>query len=112
MSDTGSPIEKLLQDRSQFVSWLTRLNSSGDGVTVPDAVRSKVRADYERRLESVLAELRSHTSSLESQVTNLTTKHRDLVRREGELKEQLSEGEARDIVAQLPRDLKAQWVRA
>ncbi|HEX6209968.1 MAG TPA: DUF2267 domain-containing protein [Methylomirabilota bacterium] len=28
------------------------------------------------------------------------------------LKEQLSEGEARDIVAQLPRDLKAQWVRA
>ncbi|HEU4367760.1 MAG TPA: DUF2267 domain-containing protein [Methylomirabilota bacterium] len=28
------------------------------------------------------------------------------------LKEQLSEGEADDIVAQLPRDLKSQWVRA
>jgi uncharacterized protein (DUF2267 family) len=28
------------------------------------------------------------------------------------LKEQLSPGEADDIVAQLPRDLKAQWVRA
>ena len=28
------------------------------------------------------------------------------------LKEQLSEGEASDIVAQLPRDLKVQWTRA
>lgn len=28
------------------------------------------------------------------------------------LKEQLSPGEASDIVAQLPRDLKAQWARA
>jgi uncharacterized protein (DUF2267 family) len=28
------------------------------------------------------------------------------------LKEQLSPGEAEDIVAQLPRDLKSQWVRA
>jgi uncharacterized protein (DUF2267 family) len=28
------------------------------------------------------------------------------------LKEQLSEGEAEDIVAQLPRDLKSQWSRA
>jgi uncharacterized protein (DUF2267 family) len=28
------------------------------------------------------------------------------------LKEQLSEGEAEDIVSQLPRDLKGQWVRA
>jgi uncharacterized protein (DUF2267 family) len=28
------------------------------------------------------------------------------------LKEQLSEGEADDIVAQLPRDLKRQWARA
>jgi uncharacterized protein (DUF2267 family) len=28
------------------------------------------------------------------------------------LKEQLSDGEAEDIVAQLPRDLKGQWVRA
>jgi uncharacterized protein (DUF2267 family) len=28
------------------------------------------------------------------------------------LKEQLSEGEADDIMAQLPRDLKRQWARA
>ena len=28
------------------------------------------------------------------------------------LKEQLSPGEAGDIVAQLPRDLKGQWARA
>ena len=28
------------------------------------------------------------------------------------LKDQLSEGEAKDIMAQLPRDLKTQWVRA
>lgn len=99
-SDNSKIIDRLLQDRAQFVSWLTRLNSSDGVPTVPEAVRSRVRADYERRLESVLGELRGHTSALEEQVAGLTARHSELVMRETEFKEQLSEAEVRHIVGE------------
>lgn len=109
--ETANPIEKLLQDRAQFVSWLTRLNSSDGVPTVPEAVRSRVRADYERRLESVLAELRTHTSALEEQVTGLSARHAELSTREAEFKEQLSEAEVRHVVGEYD-DGKWEGIRA
>ncbi|MBK7924408.1 MAG: hypothetical protein IPJ95_12395 [Gemmatimonadetes bacterium] len=97
----GTSIEKLLEDRAQFVSWLTRLNSSsGAPSPVPEAVRGRVRADYERRLEAVLAELRSHTSALEDQVSGLQARAGELASREGEHKEHLSEAEIRHMVGE------------
>ncbi len=110
-SDSSNPIDKLLQDRAQFVSWLTRLNSSDGVPTVPEAVRSRVRADYERRLESVLGELRGHTSSLEEQVNGLNGRHSELSMREGEFKEQLSEAEVRHLVGEYD-DGKWEGIRA
>lgn len=98
--ETSNPIDRLLSDRAQFVSWLTRLNSSDGVPTVPEAVRSRVRADYERRLESVLGELRGHTSALEEQVAGLTARQSELVMRESEFKEQLSEAEVRHVVGE------------
>lgn len=95
-----NPIERLLQDRAQFVSWLTRLNSSDGVPTVPEGVRSRVRADYERRLEAVLTELRGHTSALEEQVAGLTARANELAGKESELKEQLSEAEVRHVVGE------------
>lgn len=95
-----NPIERLLKDRAQFVSWLTRLNSADGVPTVPEAVRSRVRADYERRLEAVLNELRGHTSSLEEQVSGLTARANELAAKESELKEQLSEAEVRHVVGE------------
>ncbi len=109
--ETANPIERLLQDRAQFVSWLTRLNSSDGVPTVPEAVRSRVRADYERRLESVLAELRTHTSALEEQVTGLSARHVELSTREAEFKEQLSEAEVRHVVGEYD-DGKWEGIRA
>ncbi|MBP6671457.1 MAG: hypothetical protein KA180_18525 [Gemmatimonadales bacterium] len=97
----GTSIEKLLEDRAQFVSWLTRLNStSGAPSPVPEAVRGRVRTDYERRLEAVLAELRSHTSALEDQVSGLQARAAELASREGEHKEHLSEAEIRHMVGE------------
>jgi hypothetical protein len=96
----NNTIERLLQERAQFVSWLTRLNSSDGVPTVPEAVRSRVRGDYERRLESVLSELRGHTSALEEQVAGLSSRQGELTSREGELKEQLSEAEVRHVVGE------------
>ena len=97
--DSDNPIDKLLQDRSQFVNWLTRLNSGGDN-SVPEAVRARVRSDYERRLEAVLEELRSHTATLDEQVAGLTSRHRELSSREGDYREQLSEAEVRHMVGE------------
>jgi hypothetical protein len=38
-------IDKLLQDRAQFISWITRLTGpSNSSPPVPDAVRHRVRA--------------------------------------------------------------------
>ena len=99
--DGGTSIEKLLEDRAQFVSWLTRLNSTaGAPSPVPEAVRGRVRADYERRLEAVLEELRSHTSALEDQVAGLQARAGELAAREGEHKEHLSEAEIRHVVGE------------
>jgi hypothetical protein len=109
--ETANPIERLLQDRAQFVSWLTRLNSSDGVPTVPEAVRSRVRADYERRLESVVGELRTHTSALEEQVAGLSARHGELSAREGELKEQLAEAEVRHIVGEYD-DTKWEGIQA
>ncbi len=99
--ESGNSIERLLQDRSQFVSWLTKLNATGETTpAVPEAVRSRVRADYERRLDAVLEELRGHTASLEEQVEDLSTRAALLTTRENEHKEQLSEAEVRHLVGE------------
>ena len=80
--ESSTPIDRLLQDRAQFVSWLTRLNSSTDSPAVPEAVRGRVRADYERRLTAVVEELRGHTAALEAQVEGLSGRRDELAMRE------------------------------
>jgi hypothetical protein len=98
--ESSTPIDRLLQDRAQFVSWLTRLNSSTDSPAVPEAVRGRVRADYERRLTAVVEELRGHTSTLEGQVEGLSARRDELAVREREQQEQLSEAEIRHLVGE------------
>ena len=104
-------IEQLLQDRAQFVGWLTRLNSTAEAAsTVPEAVRARVRADYERRLEAVVEQLRTHTSALESQVATNTSKATGLAATEAELKEQYAESEVRHVVGEYD-DMKWEGIR-
>ncbi len=99
--ESGNSIDRLLHDRAQFVSWLTRLNSTGDqGANVPEAVRGRVRADYERRLSGVLEELRGYTTALEEQVDSLAGRAAELTTRELEHKERLAEAEVRHQVGE------------
>ena len=98
--ESNTPIDRLLQDRAQFVSWLTRLNSGTDSPAVPEAVRGRVRADYERRLTAVVEELRGHTSALEGQVEGLSARRDELAVREREQQEHLSEAEIRHLVGE------------
>ncbi len=65
MADTDSPlaqVDHLLQQREQYEQWLARLDGSGS--KAPDAVRQKVRTDYQARLDTVMVELRSHVASV------------------------------------------------
>jgi hypothetical protein len=109
--ESGNSIDRLLHDRAQFVSWLTRLNSSADQTSIPEAVRGRVRADYERRLAGVLEELRGHTTALEEQVDSLAGRAAELTTRESEHKERLAEAEVRHQVGEYD-DVKWDGIRA
>jgi hypothetical protein len=94
-------LDKLLQDRSQFVTWLARLDSTSDAVpAVPEAVRVRVRADYEARLHAVLDELRSHTESLREQLEEYSARRAELAHRETQAKETMAEAEVRHAVGE------------
>jgi len=105
-------IDKLLQDRAQFISWITRLTGpSNASPPVPDAVRHRVRADYEGRLQSVVEALRSHQNDLEQQMSEFAARRDTLSTRESEAKERLSEAEVRHMVGEYD-DGRWQTIRA
>jgi len=105
-------IDKLLQDRTQFISWITRLTGpSNSSPAVPEAVRHRVRADYEGRLQSVVEALRSHQNDLEQQMSEFTARRDSLSARESEAKERLAEAEVRHMVGEYD-DGRWQTIRA
>jgi hypothetical protein len=105
-------IDKLLQDRTQFISWITRLTGpSNSSPSVPEAVRHRVRADYEGRLQSVVEALRSHQNDLEQQMSEFVARRDALSARESEAKERLSEAEVRHMVGEYD-DGRWQTIRA
>ena len=96
-SDRSSDsIEKLLQERSQYEQWLARLDASG----APDSVRSRVRADYESRLDNVMAQLRAHESTIAEALGRHQMDRERLEAREAELLETLAEAEVRHAVGE------------
>jgi hypothetical protein len=110
-ASSDNPIERLLRDRAQYVSWLTRLNSSDAMPGVTESVRSRVRADYERRLDGVMLELKAHQTVLEEQVEQFSARRVELTARESEYREQLSEAEVRHLVGEYDEN-KWQGIRA
>ncbi|MEP6572779.1 MAG: hypothetical protein ABJD11_08785 [Gemmatimonadota bacterium] len=94
-------LDKLLQDRSQYVTWLARLDSTSDAVpAVPESVRTRIRADYETRLHAVLDELRSHTEGLKEQLEEFSARRAELALRETQAKETMAEAEVRHAVGE------------
>lgn len=105
MADTDSPlaqVDHLLQQREQYEQWLARLD--GTGSKAPDAVRQKVRADYQGRLDSVLVELRSHTSSVEVALAGHNESMASLEARQADIQERLAEAEIRHVVGEYTAD--------
>jgi hypothetical protein len=96
-SDRSSEsIEKLLEERGRYEQWLGRLDEAG----APEPVRSRVRADYEARLDNVMVQLRAHESTITEALSRHDVERERLERREAELLETLSEAEVRHAVGE------------
>ena len=105
MADTDSPlaqVDHLLQQREQYEQWLARLD--GTGSKAPDAVRQKVRGDYQGRLDAVLVELRSHASAVEGALAGHNEAMASLEARQTDIQERLAEAEIRHAVGEYTDD--------
>jgi hypothetical protein len=96
-AQSGSAIEKLLQDRSQYEQWLARLASAGNA---PDAVRERVRTDYEARLRTVMDELRTHGDTIRADLDRFRSAESELVKQESTAQERIAEAEIRHAVGE------------
>ena len=105
-SETHSPIEQLLEERARFEQWLVKLDEAGN--TAPEPVRQRVRADYRQRLEGVLDQLRSHSSTITADLERHRDEQRVLEESRAATQEQLSEAEVRHMVGEYPDD---EWER-
>jgi hypothetical protein len=99
---SGTTIEKLLEERSQYEQWLARLNDAG----APDAVRSRVRSDYQARLQGVMEQLRAHGTTIAAELERHETEQGQLEQREAEVQETLAEAQVRHAVGEYA---DAQW---
>jgi hypothetical protein len=104
----GDPIDRLLQERQQYATWLSRLDATVD--SVPESVRGKVRSDYKSRLDSVIDQLRSHSDGLAQQLDRHRETRSELLTREAQAKEIMSEAEVRHAVGEYS-DAKWQQIR-
>lgn len=105
MPDTnrsGTTIEKLLEERGQYEQWLARLDDAG----APDAVRTRVRADYQSRLQGVMEQLRAHGTTIAAELERHEAEQRQLSQREAEVQETLAEAQVRHAVGEYA---DAQW---
>ena len=102
----ANPIDALLEERERFQTWLNRLDEAGS--TAPAAVRAKIRGDYQRRLEQVVEQLRSHAAAVAEQLASLRVQQADLTQREVEAQETLAEAELRHAVGEYE---ESEWER-
>lgn len=99
-----SPVARLLAERDQYSQWLSRLGVTDDAV--PEAVRGKVRADYEARLVGVVEQLRQHSEQVNQDLAAHRAKLEDLIAKESSAQEKLAEAELRHAVGEYD---EAQW---
>ncbi|MGH7586513.1 MAG: hypothetical protein ACREMH_09725 [Gemmatimonadales bacterium] len=96
--DVMAVIDQLLARRQQYEEWIARLDAASGGA--PDAVRNKVREDYQSRLEATLQELREHQGAIADQLADLRIRQDELSEREREVTEALAEAELRHAVGE------------
>ena len=105
MADVDTPlaqVDELLRQRQKFEQWLAKLDEAG--TRAPEAVRNKVRSDYQARLEAVVAELGTHVESIEAALASRRETVAGLDARRADVEERLAEAEVRHAVGEYSDD--------
>jgi hypothetical protein len=95
---SSQDVQKLLDERRAVTQWLERLSLTGDDAA--DEVRSKVRADYETRLNTVSEELQGFRDELRDALSAETDKRDDLSQKERSADTRLAEAKLRHAVGE------------
>ena len=101
VSDPGKSIEKIktiCEERQQIELWLERLAQAEN--KAPDHVKQKVEADYRRRLDDVVSELRAHRDEVSEILEGQRSLRDGLKDQESEATERLAEAELRYTVGE------------
>jgi hypothetical protein len=105
-SKSTAAIQRLLEERRQYEAWLARINAAGDAT--PEHVRTRVRADYEARLQAVTEELKAHAEAARQLIAQRKEAYADLQRKEKGAAERLAETELRHAVGEYD---EGQWTQ-
>jgi hypothetical protein len=103
-SKSTTIIQRLLDERRQYEAWINRLGGAEDAT--PEAVRVRVKADYEARLKAVTEELKAHADSARQTIELKQHARLELQQKEAQAAERLSEAELRHAVGEYD---DAQW---
>jgi len=99
-------IQRLLEERRQYEAWIARIDAAGGAA--PSTVRSRVRSDYEARLNAVTEELKVHAEAARLMAGQRKELRRDLQTKETTAAERLSEAELRHAVGEYD---ESQWTQ-
>jgi hypothetical protein len=100
-------IQRLLDERRKYESWIARLNSAADATPAP--VRERVESDYAARLKAVNEELKVHAEAARQLIEQRRETVAELRSREQAAAERLAEGELRHTVGEYDDDQWAQF---
>ena len=103
-SKSTAAIQRLLEERRQYEAWLARITASAD--SAPEHVRTRVRADYEARLQAVTEELKAHADAARQLIAQRKEYLIELQKKEKTAAERLSETELRHAVGEYD---EGQW---
>ena len=91
-------VEQLLAESDALRAWLARLETAP--ASAPDAVRDRVRRDYQARLDQITAGLRAHGDLISSKLSEDRAEHAGLLARATAAREALAEAELRHMVGE------------
>jgi hypothetical protein len=97
-------VANLLLERQRYEQWIVSLEAKK--AVTPQNVFERVRADYDRRLREVIAQIMSRTAEVQAMIASLTERLGLLQKNETVLREQRYEAELRAAVGEYTPD---QW---
>jgi outer membrane biosynthesis protein TonB len=100
-------IQRLLDERRKYESWIARLRGAADAAAAP--VRERVEADYTARMRAVDEELKVHAEAARQLIAERQEAVTDLRAREQGAAERLAEGELRHTVGEYDDEQWAQF---